>query len=73
MTKKEALLFALLGAKSDQFFSSEEILEHVYKDSNDLQKDTGRLRTMLSRLKSKLTTELIESIYGFGYRLKLDK
>jgi len=73
LTKKETLLFSLLGAKSDQFFSSEEILEHVYKDSNDLQKDTGRLRTMLSRLKSKLTAELIESIYGFGYRLKLDK
>ena len=73
LTKKELLIFKLLSTNSVSFFSTEVILNYVYQNQDKHnEKAVGKLRTVLSRLRVKLNCELIESIYGFGYRLKLD-
>jgi len=76
LTKKELLIFKLLSSKKDGFFTYEKMLTYVYGDSkvnSSINDDNGKLRTVLSRLKTKLNCELIESIYGYGYRLKTEK
>jgi len=35
--------------------------------------DTSKYRTLLYRLKTKLGHDIVESIYGIGYKLKLAK
>lgn len=67
LTKSELALFRLLSSQHNTIYSPAEIEIYVFDD--DIS-DTSRVRNLLSRLKNKLQCELIESIYGEGYRLK---
>lgn len=72
LTKNELVILKLLGSKPEEFFSLEQILDFVYNDNKKSKEDdSGRLRTTISRLKNKLSSEIVESVYGFGYRLNL--
>ena len=67
LTKNEILLFKLLASSKSRIFSAIDIEIAIFDDDKN---DTFRVRNLLSRLKKKLQTDLIESIYGNGYRLK---
>jgi len=74
LTKKEISLFNLLSSDLNGSFSNEEIMNYLYDFSpTDQGFDTSKYRTLLYRLKSKLGHEIIESIYGIGYKLKRAK
>jgi len=74
LTKKEISLFNLLSSDLSGSFSNEEIMNYLYDFSpSDQGFDTSKYRTLLYRLKSKLGHEVIESIYGIGYKLKRAK
>jgi len=74
LTKKEISLFNLLSSNLNINFSNEEIMNYLYDFSpSDEGFDTSKYRTLLYRLKSKLGYEVIESVYGIGYKLKLAK
>ena len=74
LTKKEKSLFILLSSNVNSSFSNEEIMNFLYDFSpSDESFDTSKYRTLLYRLKSKLGHDVIESIYGIGYKLKLAK
>lgn len=67
LTKNEILLFNLLSSLNNTTYSASDIEIAIFDDEIC---DDRRIRNLLSRLKKKLQTDLIESIYGQGYRLK---
>ncbi len=67
LTKHENDLFELLSSSKQRVFSAEEIEIAVFDD--DLS-DNKRVRNLLSRLRQKLGTDVIQTIYGQGYKLK---
>jgi YesN/AraC family two-component response regulator len=68
LTKSESALFRLLSSKYKTTYSTIDIEFAVFDD--DIC-DSRRVRNLLSRLKRKVECELIESIYGEGYRFKI--
>ena len=66
LTKHENDLFELLSSSKQRVFSAEEIEIAVFDD--DLS-DNKRVRNLLSRLRQKLGTDVIQTIYGQGYKL----
>ena len=74
LTKKEIMLFNLLSSNLNINFSNEVIMNYLYNTSSTSSTaDTSRYRTLLYRLKTKLKHDIIESMYGIGYRLSLAK
>lgn len=71
LSKKEEELFKLLTANSQQTLSSYDIINHLWPDNINKEYDTKPLRSLIFRIKSKLGTKIIESIYDMGYVLKL--
>ena len=71
LTKKEISLLNLLSSNLSVSFSNEEIMNYLYDFSpKDDSFDTSKYRTLLYRLKTKLGHDIVESIYGIGYKLK---
>lgn len=67
LTKRENDLFELMTSSKQRVFSTEEIEITVFDDDVS---DNKRVRYLLSRLRQKLDTDVIQSIYGQGYKLK---
>lgn len=70
LTKKESILFQLLSACKNRVVTSEEIEIELFDDDYS---DNKRVRSLLSRLKCKISSDLIQSIYGEGYKLNVAK
>lgn len=67
LTKHERALFDLLTTSKQRVFASDEIEIAVFDD--DIC-DNKRVRNLLSRLHQKLGCDLIQSIYGQGYKIR---
>ena len=67
LSKNETALFELLVSSKQHTFSSEEIEIAVFDDDVS---DNKRVRNLLSRLRQKLGCDLVQSIYGEGYKLQ---
>lgn len=67
LTKHESALFDLLTTSKQRVFASDDIEIAVFDD--DIC-DNKRVRNLLSRLHQKLGCDLIQSIYGQGYKLR---
>lgn len=67
LSKHETALFDLLTSSKQRIFSSEEIEIAIFDDDFS---DNKRVRNLLSRLRQKLGCDLIQSIYGEGYKLR---
>lgn len=67
LTKSELMLLSLLTSPHKSLYSVIDIELYLFDDDIN---DANRVRNLLSRLKRKLNCELIESVYGAGYRLK---
>ncbi len=72
LTAKEYLLLELLMRNNDKIHSQSSILNQVWSLEDEIPSgDT--LRTLIKRLRQKLkvvgATDLIETVYGLGYRL----
>ncbi len=66
LTKHELTLIKMFVGSKKQIFSSDTIEIEVF---NDNISDNKRVRNLISRLKNKLKSNLIENIYGEGYRI----
>ncbi len=66
LTKKETILLKLLSSSTNAIYTSEEIENELF---NDDYCDNKRVRSLISRLKNKLSSNLIISIYAHGYKL----
>ena len=71
LTKKEHLLISLLCSNINKIFETDLILNSVWEDEIDKEYDTKALRALISRIKSKLDTQIFESVYKVGYKIKI--
>lgn len=67
LTKYEIIFFALLTENLGKIYSNEDIVAH-YKSLDEII-DPQNIRKLVSKLRKKIPANLIESIYGVGYRL----
>lgn len=70
LTKKENILFRLLASSTNAIYTTEEIEIELF---NDDYNDNKRVRSLISRLRNKLSSNLIISIYAQGYKLNREK
>lgn len=67
LTKNEMKLFNFFINSKGALKTYDEIELHVFEDTTSSSK---RVRNLVSRLKTKLETDIFESIYSHGYKLK---
>ncbi len=67
LTKYEIIFFTLLTENIGKIYSNEEIVAY-YQSLNEIV-DPQNIRKLVSKLRKKIPSNLIESIYGIGYRL----
>lgn len=70
LTKKEMLLLDLFCSNPNTTYSNEDILNLVWEDEINVEYSTNKVRSLFSKLKTKIGANLFTSIYGVGYRLK---
>lgn len=71
LSKNERVLIKLLVSAQNKIVSSLDIENEIF---DDLKSDNKRVRNLISRLNLKLEdSTLIESIYGEGYKIGLNK
>jgi DNA-binding response OmpR family regulator len=68
MTALETRVLTYLFHRPDQVVARTELTDHVYDHDND--RDFNSLEVIVSRLRKKLGTDVIETVRGAGYRLK---
>ena len=68
LTKNETKIIELLSDYPKESVSFERISTYIWRESIY---DLGRLRTLIYRLKQKVGTEFIESVFESGYKLKV--
>lgn len=73
LTKKEHLLISLLCSNENKIFETDMILNSVWEDAITNEYDTKALRALISRIKQKLDTQIFESIYNVGYKIKMSQ
>ena len=72
LTKNENLLLKLFCDNKQKIFSNDEILEYIWDDTL-IETNTNKLRTLFSKLKSKLSFNLFSSHYNLGYKINYKK
>ncbi len=70
LTKKELLLLKLFCSNPNLIFSNTDIMNYVWAEDIESEFNANRLRIVFSKLKTKLSFSLFDSIYNVGYRLK---
>ncbi len=71
MTTKEYDLLHLLVTYPNRAFSREELLNHIW--GSDYYGSDRAVDDLIKRLRKKLPTILIETVWGFGYRLRKEE
>jgi len=67
LTRHEILLMQLLVEKVEQVCTGDDIMHHFYLEGIDLSEKS--IRNLVFKLRKKLPSRAIESIYGMGYKL----
>lgn len=67
LTPKEWALLRVLASRPEQTFTRERLQEALYQW--DSTSDSNTLEVFISRLRRKLSSELIQTVRGTGYRL----
>lgn len=67
LTPKEWALLRVLASRPEQIFTRERLQEALYQW--DATSDSNTLEVFISRLRRKLSSELIQTVRGTGYRL----
>ncbi len=70
LTKKELMLLQLFCTNKNNLFSNNDIINYIW-DNNDENNNYNKLRILFSKLKTKLSHNLFQSIYSSGYKLDL--
>lgn len=68
LTRNETKIIELLSDYPKEVVSFERISTYIWRE--DIY-DLGRLRTLIYRLKQKIGSEIIESVFESGYKLKV--
>ncbi len=69
LTSHEFKLLSYLMHHPNQVLSRSELSDHIYAQDSD--RDSNTIEVFVARLRKKLPADLIETVRGLGYRLKL--
>lgn len=69
LTAHEFRLLSYFMHHPNEVVSRSELAEHLY--AQDAERDSNTIEVFVARLRKKLPPELIETVRGLGYRLKL--
>jgi two-component system response regulator VanR len=72
LTRKEIDFLSLLSENPNKTYSAYDILNSIWEEDFNKDFNTGKIRGLLDRLKKKLGHNIFQSIYGVGYKLKLN-
>ncbi len=67
LTKYEMIFMQILTSEMGKIYSNEDISNYYLKNNEKL--DAINIRKLVSKLRKKLPDDIIESLYGVGYRL----
>ena len=67
LTAQEYKTLAYLMHRPGEVVSRTELTEHIYAQDHD--RDSNTIEVFVGRLRKKLSTDLIETVRGLGYRL----
>ncbi|WP_122893274.1 response regulator transcription factor [Arcobacter peruensis] len=71
LTKKELYLLTLLFSTVNRIYSTNDIIEHIWKESFEIKDYNSSLKNLISRLKKKLPSIDIKNCYGLGYKIQI--
>jgi len=71
LTNKEKLFLVVLFSHKDRVFSYDEIFFHVWPDY-DKEASFDALKNLIKRLRKKLPINLIQNIFGEGYKIIIE-
>lgn len=69
LTSHEYRVLAYLMHHPDRLISRTELTEHIY--AQDFDRDSNTIEVFIGRLRKKLPQDLIETVRGLGYRLRV--
>jgi two-component system OmpR family response regulator len=69
LTSHEYRVLAYLMHHPDRLISRTELTEHIY--AQDFDRDSNTIEVFIGRLRKKLPPDLIETVRGLGYRLRV--
>lgn len=67
LTKRESEILAIIFQNSKNITTYEEILYEIWQENS--QKSLKSLKTMMTNIRNKLSHNIIENVYGIGYRV----
>jgi DNA-binding response OmpR family regulator len=70
LTKYEILFIQLITTQIEKVYSNEDIVEYYIENGENIS--IQNIRKLVSKLRKKLPEEILESIYGVGYRLSVN-
>ncbi len=69
LTKNEILLMRLMIIKINSVCTNRDIVDYLYAENIDFNESS--IRNLVSKLRKKLPSSNIDTIYGMGYQLKI--
>lgn len=69
LTSHEYRLLAYLMMHNDKVVPRMELVEHLY--DQDFDRDSNTIEVFIGRLRKKLPADMIETVRGLGYRMRL--
>ncbi len=72
LTKKEMMLLNLFCTNTEKTFSNQEIMSYLWDEQNIDEQNTSKLRVLFSKLKVKTGSDLFQTTYGIGYKIKIE-
>ena len=55
--------------RRDRVVSQSELVEHIY--AQDFDRDSNTVEVFIARLRKKLDVDIIETVRGLGYRVRV--
>jgi len=69
LRQKESALLQLLCSKPNTAFSAEDIFYHLSDNNIDREFSQDSITSLVKRLRSKLPNDIIQNVYGLGYKI----
>jgi DNA-binding response OmpR family regulator len=69
LRKMENLLLKLLFSKPSHCFSAKDIFDYLHEEKDSKEFSTHAVTSLMKRIRVKLPEDIIQNIYGSGYRV----
>ncbi len=73
LKNKERLLLRLLFSKPNHIFSTKEIFEYLHRDKTHKKFSSYAITSLIKRIRNALPEDIIQNIYGAGYKVSVNQ